>query len=112
MFRVVASAALVSSLFIGSAWAQTNSTLNSSNNSSPNPPAVTTTAAPVKTSAAPVAGANSFTQTEATKRIESFGYSNVMNLKKDDQSIWRAQATKDGHSVSVALDYQGNVVAQ
>ncbi|MEX2697732.1 PepSY domain-containing protein, partial [Rhizobium mongolense] len=26
--------------------------------------------------------------------------------------IWMASATKDGKSVSVALDYQGNVVAK
>ena len=59
---------------------------------------------------APVAGANSFTESQAKARIEANGYTNVSALKKDDQSIWRGTATKDGKQVSVALDYQGNVV--
>lgn len=63
-------------------------------------------------SAPPVPGANSFTESQARSRIESRGFSNVSGLKKDDQSIWRGTATKDGKTVAVALDYQGNVVAQ
>lgn len=59
---------------------------------------------------APVAGANSFTESQAKARIESRGYTNVTGLKKDDQSIWRGTASKDGKQVTVALDYQGNVV--
>lgn len=80
--------------------------------SSPKPPAVTTSTAPVKTSAAPVEGKNSFTEGQARKRIEDRGYSAVSELKKDDKSVWRGKAMKDGQSVGVALDYQGNVVAQ
>lgn len=57
-------------------------------------------------------GANSFTQGEARSRIQSKGFSQVNNLKLDNQGIWRGTATKDGKSVQVALDYQGNVVAQ
>ena len=112
MFRTLAAAALVSAFGISASLAQTNSNMNSSNNSSPHQPAVTTSEAPAKTSAAPVAGANSFTQAQATKRIESFGYSKVTNLHKDDKSIWRGQAMKDGKSVGVSLDFQGNVAAQ
>jgi hypothetical protein len=59
----------------------------------------------------PLAGANSFTESQARERIEANGYTAVTVLKKDDQSIWRGTATKDGKSVSVALDYKGNVVA-
>jgi putative membrane protein len=70
-------------------------------------PSVTDTSKP----GAPVAGANSFTESQARARIESRGFTNVTELKKDEQSIWRGQATKDGKTVSVALDYQGNVVA-
>ncbi len=33
-------------------------------------------------------------------------------MKLDDKGVWQATATKDGKSVSVALDYQGNVTAQ
>jgi putative membrane protein len=35
----------------------------------------------------------------------------VSKLIKDDKGIWRGQATKDGKSTAVSLDYQGNVVA-
>jgi hypothetical protein len=81
-------------------------------NSSTTPPAVALSGAASKTTAAPVPGANSFTETEARNRILSFGYSSVGPLAKDSQSIWRGKATKDGKSVDVALDYQGNVVGQ
>jgi len=65
-----------------------------------------------KTPAAPVPGANSFTEAQARSRIESRGFTNVTTLMKDEQSIWRGKASKDGREVSIAVDYQGNVVAQ
>jgi len=65
-----------------------------------------------KTPAAPVPGANSFTEAQARSRIESRGFTNVTTLMKDEQSIWRGKANKDGKEVSIAVDYQGNVVAQ
>lgn len=105
--RAVAALAIVPMIGIGAVMAQSSST-----NSSPNPPAVSTGNAPSKTSAAPVAGANSFTEGEARKRIELYGYTNVTDLKMDSQSIWRGRATKDGKAVAVALDYQGNIVTQ
>ena len=61
---------------------------------------------------APVPGANSFTEDQAKSRIQDAGYSEVSALTKDDQGIWRGQASKDGKSTAVALDYQGNVVAE
>jgi hypothetical protein len=61
---------------------------------------------------APVAGANSFTQGQAKSRIEENGYANVRDLRKDKQGVWRGKAMKDGKSVSVSLDFQGNVIAQ
>jgi hypothetical protein len=61
------------------------------------------------TAAAPVAGANSFTEGEAKARIESRGFTNVNQLRKDDQGIWRGKAQRNGASVDVALDFQGNV---
>jgi hypothetical protein len=76
-----------------------------------NPPVITTTSSDSKTTAAPVAGKNSFTEAQARSRIEAHGYVNVTGLKKDANSIWRGKATKDGASVDVALDYQGNIVA-
>jgi hypothetical protein len=59
---------------------------------------------------APVAGRNSFTEGEAQSRIEKMGFSNVSNLKKDDNGVWRGRAMKDGKTVDVSVDYQGNVI--
>jgi hypothetical protein len=61
---------------------------------------------------APVKGRNSFTEGEAKSRIESNGFSNVSQLAKDDDGVWRGRAMKDGREVTVSLDYQGNVVAR
>ena len=58
-----------------------------------------------------VAGANSFTMAQAQKRFEDQGYTQVSALAKDDKSIWRGHAMKDGKAVNVALDYQGNITA-
>src|SRR5947209_1438165 len=60
----------------------------------------------------PIAGANSFTQSQAADRIAKSGYSNVKDLQKDGQGIWRGKAQKNGQEVNVALDYRGNVVQQ
>ena len=62
--------------------------------------------------AAPVAGANSFTEGQAKSRIESNGYSNVSDLKKDDSGIWTGSAMKGGQKVNVRVDFQGNVVTR
>jgi hypothetical protein len=63
-------------------------------------------------SSAPVAGANSFTEGQAKSRIEAGGYSNVTELKKDDSGVWRGKGMKDGKSVTVSVDFQGNVIAR
>ena len=57
-------------------------------------------------------GSNSFTEGQAKSKIEEAGYRNVTELKKDDQGIWRGKAQKDGKSVSVGLDFKGNVAQQ
>ncbi|ESZ05771.1 DUF4142 domain-containing protein [Mesorhizobium sp. L48C026A00] len=72
-------------------------------------PAAKTTDTP--NAAAPIPGANSFTEDQAKSRILDAGYSNVSKLTKDDQGIWRGQASKDGKDTAVALDFQGNVIA-
>jgi putative membrane protein len=61
--------------------------------------------------AAPVPGANSFTEAQAKSAIEKAGYADVSALTKDDNGVWRGTASKDGKSTPIALDYQGNVVA-
>jgi hypothetical protein len=58
---------------------------------------------------APVAGRNSFTEGQAKSQIESAGYSNVSDLKKDDNGVWRGKASKGGSSTQVSVDFQGNV---
>lgn len=57
-------------------------------------------------------GANSFTEGQARSRIEDHGYTNVSKLHKDQNSIWQAEAMKDGRQVRVGLDYRGNVVEE
>jgi hypothetical protein len=58
-----------------------------------------------------VSGANSFTEGQAKSRIEEAGYTNVTSVKKDDNGVWRAKASKGGTSTDVSLDFQGNVNA-
>jgi hypothetical protein len=49
------------------------------------------------------------TEGQAKSRIEAGGYSNVTELKKDDSGVWRGKGMKDGKSVTVSVDFQGNV---
>jgi opacity protein-like surface antigen len=59
--------------------------------------------------AAPVPGANSFTEGQAKSKIEAAGYTGVTGLKKDDNGVWTGTATQGGKQVNVKLDFQGNV---
>ncbi len=59
---------------------------------------------------APLKGANSFTEGEAKSRAEAHGFTEIKDLKKDDDGIWRGRATQQGKSVEIAIDYKGNVV--
>jgi hypothetical protein len=58
---------------------------------------------------APVAGRNSFTEGQAKSKIEDAGYTNVTELKKDDNGVWRGKASKSGTATAVSVDFQGNV---
>ncbi len=71
--------------------------------------AVTTTGA---NAAEPARGANSFSEGEARRRLESTGFGGVGSLTKDDGGVWRGTATKDGQAVQVWLDYKGNTGQQ
>jgi hypothetical protein len=109
------------SILATAAVAQTSTQPNTSNSSTIAPsdsagssnPAVT-----VKPKGSPEstgsleAGANSFTEGQARSRIEAQGFTNVTELRKDDQGIWRGKAMRNGASISVAIDYRGNVQAQ
>src|SRR6187399_1134250 len=102
------SLALVALLSVaGTAVAQNQ---NPPANSGPGNNAINTTN--TNNPGAPVAGANSFTEGQARSRIESKGFSNISGLKKDDKGVWRGSAMRDGKSVDVSLDFQGNVVAR
>ncbi len=104
MKRTIIAAALISvSAF--SALAQTTPAANPNGDT----PSVATPDS--RNVTAPVEGANSFTEDQAKSRLEKAGFSDVKNLMKDDKGIWMAAAMKDGKSVNVALDYQGNIVA-
>lgn len=61
--------------------------------------------------AAPAAGATSFTEDQAQQRIIDAGYSDVTALTKTPDGAWQASASKDGMTVPVTVDYQGNVTA-
>ena len=58
---------------------------------------------------APVAGRNSFTEGQAKSKIEGAGFTNVSELKKDDNGVWRGKASKAGSASAVSVDFQGNV---
>ena len=92
--RTLLAAAAALALLAGSASGQTPA-VSSPNTTNPQ---------------APVPGANSFTEGQAQSRMEAKGYSNVSGLQKDANGIWRGKAMKDGKTVSLSLDFQGNVV--
>jgi len=62
--------------------------------------------------AAPVAGANSFTQEQARQRLQANGFTQIGPLSKDVDGIWRGEARKDGKAFAIAVDYQGNIAAK
>jgi hypothetical protein len=92
-----ATAMVVLALGCSAAIAQTNPSTPSTSTQTGNQPLVS--------------GANSFTEAQAQDRIEKAGFSDVKSLKKDDQGIWRGTAMQSGKQVTIALDFQGNVVA-
>ena len=104
MKKLLLAAALVGASTF-SAFAQTSTTPTADGDT----PAVATP--DTKNATAPVEGANSFTEDQARERITAAGYADVTGLMLDDKGVWQARATKDGKAMSVALDYQGNIVA-
>jgi hypothetical protein len=73
--------------------------------------AITPTESPNGTNRQP--GAESLNEDQAKLRIEAKGYSNVFGLQKDNHGIWRGSGTmKDGKSVAVILDLEGNIYSE
>ena len=89
-------------ILAGAASAQNPPAQSGPNNNAVNSPGQ-------NTSEAPVAGRNSFTEGQAKSKIEEAGYTNVTELKKDDNGVWRGKASKGGSSTEVSIDFQGNV---
>jgi len=105
MKKLLLAAALVGASTLG-AFAQTSAAPATDGDT----PAIATP--DDKNATAPVEGANSFTEDQAKERIVEAGYADVTGLKLDDKCVWRGAAMKDGKSVTVALDYQGNIVTE
>ncbi|MGR9162535.1 PepSY domain-containing protein [Rhizobium leguminosarum] len=105
MKKIVFAAAILGASAVA-AFAQTTPAPSKDGNT----PAVATPDS--KNPTAPVEGANSFTEAQAKDRIAEAGYTDVKDLKLDDKGIWMASGMKDGKTVAIALDYQGNIVAK
>lgn len=62
-------------------------------------------------SSAPQAGANSFIESQARKRIEDSGFTDVSALVNDRLGVWTGVAKSGTNKVRVTVDYKGNVAA-
>ena len=60
----------------------------------------------------PAHGANSFSMREARRRIAKHGFTQVADLRKDENGVWRGTAMMQGSKANVWLDYKGNVGQQ
>jgi hypothetical protein len=72
-----------------------------------NPAVATDEAKAERETAAPAAGANSFTEAQARDHATKAGYAGVGTLTQATDGTWQGPATKDGASVTVVVDYQG-----
>lgn len=70
-----------------------------------------TTATAEPNAGLPLAGANSFTETQAKDRAAAAGFASVSALKKDESGVWRGTAMRDSKTVNIAIDFKGNVVS-
>jgi hypothetical protein len=74
-----------------------------------NPAIATDESAAERMAAAPAAGASSFTQEQAREHAVNAGYMDVGTLTQAVDGTWQGPAMRDGASVTVVVDYQGNV---
>ena len=56
---------------------------------------------------APTARGALFTEKQARDHLAHLGYSNISNLTKDESGVWHGSATKDGKTLTVAVDVKG-----
>jgi hypothetical protein len=117
MNKIFSAALLLSTVCAGPILAQTTTppspaaTTGAATTTPPAMPSAVTTSGPNTTTAAPLAGANSFTMAQAQTRLKDNGFTDVSELVKDTNSVWRGHAMKDGKTVAVAVDYKGNITA-
>ena len=76
----------------------------------PDMPAVVTDKTPTPT--VPAAGHNSFTEKQANMRLQAKGYTQISPLIADKNGVWHGTAMMNGVKKRVAVDYQGNVIAE
>ena len=57
-------------------------------------------------------GANSFTEGQAKSRIAGAGFTDVSELKKDNDGVWKGTAMRGGKQQQIGFDYKGNIGAQ
>jgi len=62
-----------------------------------------------RTVAKPARGHSSFTENQAKGRLTKAGYTNIGKLQGTRAGAWQGTATKNGKSVTVTLDYKGNI---
>ena len=58
------------------------------------------------------AGANSFTEGQVKERFGRMGFGEVTDLRKDERGIWHGTAVHAGRSLTIGMDYKGNVAAE
>lgn len=74
-----------------------------------NPAIATNEAVAERAADAPAQGANSFTEDQARQRLADAGYTSPSALSQSEDGTWRGQATNNGQTTDVIVDYQGNV---
>jgi hypothetical protein len=57
-------------------------------------------------------GANSFTAAQVRARFSEMGFPDVADLHLDEQGIWRGRAEHAGRTLSVGMDFRGEVAAE
>lgn len=62
-----------------------------------------------KTEAGAAAQGSLFTEEQARVHLAHLGYTSISGLLKDQDGVWRGSATKDGKTITVAVDIKGTV---
>lgn len=57
----------------------------------------------------PAAQGNLFTEEQARVHLSHLGYTNISAMTKNENGAWVGSATKDGKTLTVAVDVKGKV---